>query len=89
MRYALAYAAQSLVQPYVRSKKGRIKIGEVRPCSSPEAARRLAERMVAQGSAVGALALRVGGDPEMGEFDDPEVLAAVGEVPAKEQNVPF
>lgn len=85
----MAYAAQSLVQPYVRTKKGRVNAGEVRPCSTPEAARRLAERLVTQGSAVGALALKVGGDAEMGEYDDPEVLAVVGEVPGKEMTVPF
>jgi len=49
----------------------------------------LAERLVDNGSAVGAVALTRLVDLEEGEYADPEVLASFGEVPGEEADLPF
>jgi len=77
------------VQPYVRTKTGRYDRGPLQPCQSADSARRLAERLVDNGSAVGAVALTRLVDLEEGEYADPEVLASFGEVPGEEADLPF
>lgn len=69
------------VQPFVRTTKGRIAAGPIRSCTSPEHAKRLAERLVAERSAVGALAYTRAGDDEFNVFDEPVFLVRVGNVP--------
>lgn len=68
-----------VVQPYERSKKGRLMAGTPVNSQGPEQAKRLAERL-AQRKA-GAIAFSRSGDPEAGEFDDAVVLGVFGTVP--------
>ena len=77
------------VQPFVRTKKGRVDRGPIRPCHSAESARRLAERLVATGCAIGALAFSLHGDLDGGDFEEPEILCCVGSVPAEDGDLPF
>lgn len=76
-----------LVQPYVRTKKGHISRAPLRPCSTADLAKRLAERIVASKTAVGATAfsrMKAGED-----FDEPEILLQVGDVPGEATEFPF
>lgn len=77
------------VQPFVRTKKGRVDKGPIRPCHSAESARRLAERLVETGSAIGALAFSLHGDLDDGQFEEPEILCCVGAVPAQDSDLSF
>jgi len=60
--------------------KGGIAVDRTVPAQGEKSALRLAERL-AQGLA-GAAALSRYGDPEVGEFDPPVILASFGKVPA-------
>jgi hypothetical protein len=86
---SVALTTMHAVQPYVRTRKGRVDAGPLRMCTSAEAARVAAFRMVEFGTALGALAFSRTGDPDFGEFDEPEILATVGEVPGHDSGLPF
>ncbi|MDE4910358.1 hypothetical protein PQI07_06535 [Methylobacterium sp. 092160098-2] len=85
----MALTSEHAVQPYVRTKKGRVGADHMRKCSSADAARALAERLVADGIAIGAVALTRTCDPVLGEYEDPEILVRVGAVPGNETDLPF
>lgn len=85
----MAQTSWHAVQPYVETRLGRFDMAPLHPCQSAEGARRLAERMVETGTAVGAVALTRTVDLEEGEYADPEVLAAFGRVPAEESDLPW
>jgi hypothetical protein len=67
-----------VVQPFVKGRRG---ITAERPtqASSAGAAVRMAERLSA--TKLGVLAFAQTGDPEMGDFDEPVILASHGVVP--------
>lgn len=71
-----------IVVPYRKVTKGkatRIVPGEMRPASSAEGARRIAEAMSARVAGVAAFSVYV--DQESGEMTSPVELARFGEVP--------
>lgn len=68
-----------VVQPFEKSKKGRLVAGAPVSSTGAEHAKRLAERL-AQRKA-GAIAFSRAGDPEAGEFDEAVVLGVFGAVP--------
>lgn len=67
-----------VMQPFVLIKKGRVRPGQPQPMPSAEAAKKAAARAAARG---GAVAFARTGDPEIGDFDDADILAVFGEVP--------
>ena len=69
------------VQPFVRTSKGRVTAASPQMCNSPEQAKALAERLVEQQRAIGALAYSCDGDDAAGELGAPLFLARVGDVP--------
>ena len=85
----MAVLSEHAVQPYVRTKKGRVSLDNIRTCPSADAARALAYRLVDNGRAIGAVAMTRTGDPALGDYDEPEILACVGAVPGEEPDLPF
>lgn len=85
----MSLSTQHIVQPFVRTKSGRIDGDRVRLCGTAEAARAMAQRLVADGIAVGALAISRSADVEMGEYETPEILVKIGRVPGDEDDLPF
>ena len=85
----MAQTTWHAVQAYVRTRLGRDDMAPIQPCQSAEGARRLAERLVESGSAIGAVALTRVVDIEEGEYADPEVLASFGRVPCEDVDLPF
>ena len=77
----MAHAQYHAVQPFIRGGRGAISAGPVRQCPSPEAAKRLAERLVEEKKAIGALAYSRPGASSADEFAEPTFLARIGEVP--------
>lgn len=59
--------------------RGGVAIDGAVPASGERAAMRIAERLAEE--RVGAIAFSRTGDPEIGEFDDPVVLARFGTIP--------
>lgn len=80
-RMPMSFVEIHAVQPFVRTAKGRITNAAIQTCASPEKAKRLAEQMVENGKAVGALAYTRSGDDDDNLFGDPTFLARVGNVP--------
>jgi hypothetical protein len=69
------------VQPFKRNAGGSLLPLQTRQCSSPEAARALAEKLVIDKRAVGALAYSCEGEASADEFSSPLFLARIGDVP--------
>ncbi|MDH2310369.1 hypothetical protein [Methylobacterium brachiatum] len=77
----MGHAQYHAVQPFVRAVSGGISTAAIKQCSSPEAAKRLAERLVSEKKAIGALAYSRPGASSADEFAAPTFLARIGEVP--------
>ncbi len=69
-----------VVVPFDRDEDGMVVPGEAMEAPNAEAARRRAQAMAATFPHVGAVAFRRTGDPDIGEFQDGEVIAEFGEV---------
>lgn len=69
------------VQPFKRGTTGKLLPLQTRQCGSPEAARALAERLVCEKRAVGALAYSCEGEASADEYSYPLFLARIGDVP--------
>lgn len=72
-----------VVLPVVAGKKGKVTEGEPVPCASGVAAIKLAQRVMASGRALGAIAFSRTGDPDTGDYEDAVVLTLLGNVPAE------
>lgn len=77
----MAHIQSHSVQPFIRGKRGAIGAGPLMQCSTAAAAKRLAERLVAENRAVGALAFSCQGAVSADEYAEPTFLARIGEVP--------
>lgn len=77
----MAHIQYHSVQPFVRGGRGAITAAPIRQCSSAEAAKRLAERLVFEKKAIGALAYSRPGSGSADEYTEPTFLARIGEVP--------
>ncbi len=73
------------VQPFVKTSKGRVGAAQIQMCTGPEQAKRLAERLVEQKKAVGALAYTRSGNDSEAEFGEPTFIARIGEVPESDE----
>jgi len=69
------------VQPFKRARDGLLLPLQTRECGSPDAARALAERLVQEKKAAGALAYSREGDTSADEYSSPLFLARIGDVP--------
>lgn len=85
----MPYETQHIVQPFVRTKKGRVDAGRPRECASAASAESMAHRLVADGIAVGAFAMSRSADVDLGEYDEPNILVKVGRIPGEEDDLPF
>ena len=77
----MAASERILFQPYTAGKRGALKPGQAMPCRTPEEGRRRAEKAIAGGQVVDAHVVRVMADEEVGDYGEPEFLAAYGTVP--------
>jgi hypothetical protein len=77
----MSLVEKHIVVPYRKVKRGLVP-GEMRPASSAEGARRIAEAMSAR--VVGVAAFSVYVDQETGDMTSPVELARFGEVPEVE-----
>ena len=69
-----------IVQSFGPGRGGASKADRQVPCKSAEAARRMAERLVA--TKLGVVAFSMSGDADLGEFDDqPTILFKAGQLP--------
>ena len=69
-----------LVQAFMLDNRKRLKPDKAVPCKSPEAARRMAERLA--DSKTGVVALASTGDAELGDYDDePVIIFRAGQLP--------
>ena len=73
------------VQPFKRGREGALMPLQMRQCGSPDAARALAERLVIEKKAVGALAFSREGDTSADEYSMPLFLARIGDVPETDE----
>jgi len=71
-----------VVQPFSRQKRGSLRPEQPIMATSKEAAIRRAERLAE--TKAGVLAFAQTGDPEMGDFDEPVILATHGDVPQQD-----
>ncbi|MDZ5448902.1 hypothetical protein [Labrys sp. ZIDIC5] len=67
-----------VVLPFVEGMRGRLLPGEAREARDRDHAIKLA---AAIGLSVGAIAFSRTGDPDLGEFQDAEIIAEVGRIP--------
>ena len=81
----MAHAQYHAVQPFIRGGRGAISAAPIRTCPSAEAAKRLAERLVSDKKAIGALAYSRPGASSADEFAEPTFLARIGEVPETDE----
>lgn len=68
------------VQPF-ESERGYIKAGRAYEASSPSIAKHYAESRIDGNKTVGAIAIAQTGDPQLGEWDEPEILGIYGVIP--------
>lgn len=85
----MAFETQHIVQPFVRTRKGRVDAGRAQLCASAASAVSTAERLVADGIAIGAFAMSRSADIELGDYEMPEILIKVGRIPGDEDDLPF
>ncbi|GEP12280.1 hypothetical protein [Methylobacterium gnaphalii] len=77
----MAVISYYAVQPFIKTKTGRVSAGQIQQCQSADQAKVYAERIVRDKKAIGALAYtRIGNDFD-NLFDDPVFIARVGDVP--------
>lgn len=79
----MAASERILYQPYTVGKRG-LTPGKPVPCRNADEAVRRAERAVAGGLVAGAHIVRLLADEEVGDYGEPEYLAAFGTVPEPE-----
>lgn len=77
------------VQSFVRTKRGRIGHLETRPCATAEGAARLAQRLVEQGTVLGAQAFTRETNTLTGECEELHVIGTFGAVCDPEDELPF
>lgn len=77
----MPHAQYHTVQPFKRGRDGTLMPLQSRQCGSPDAARQLAERLVTEKQAAGALAYSRAGDASADEYSIPLFIARIGEVP--------
>ena len=76
----MARETNYIVQPYIAGRGAGLKAGAPTKCSSAEAARRMAERMVPD--KLGVVAYATSGDQETGDYDEePVILFKAGRLP--------
>ena len=75
----MSLVEKHIVIPYRKGKRGALTPGEMRPASSAEGARRIAEAMSARFAGVAAFSVYV--DQDSGDMTSPVELARFGEVP--------
>jgi len=80
----MAASERILFQPYTMGKRGALAAGKPVPCRTSEEGTRRAEKAIAGGQVVGAHVVRVVADEEVGDYGEPEFLAAFGTVPDSE-----
>lgn len=85
----MGYITTHAVQSFVRTKKGRIGRLETRPCSTAEGATRLAQRLVEQGSVLGAQAFTQETNTVTGECEELRFIGTFGMVCDPEDEIPF
>lgn len=85
----MPYEMQHIVQPFVRTKKGRVDAGRAHLCASASSAESMAQRLVADGIAVGAFAMSRAADADLGEYEEPNIIIKVGRIPGDEEDLPF
>jgi hypothetical protein len=68
-----------VVQPFTKGKRGGLKAEQAIQAPSEGAAIRRGERLAE--TKVGVLVFAQTGDPEMGDFDEPVILARHGDTP--------
>lgn len=68
-----------VVQPFTKGKRGGLKAEQAIQAASEDAAVRRGERLAE--TKAGVLVFSQTGDPEMGDFDEPVILARHGDVP--------
>jgi hypothetical protein len=81
----LAHAQVHAVQTFIPAGRLGITPGSLMHCPSAEAAKRLAERLVREERASGALAFSTPGPGSADEYSQPTFLARVGEVPESDE----
>lgn len=72
-------SAMYVVQAFTKGKKGVIRQDSPILANSTNQARRMAERLAAHKAAV--IAFMREGDAKTGEFEDPKLIAAFGDLP--------
>ncbi len=77
----MASTERIIFLPYVRGRRGAITPGVPVACRTAAEAERRAEKALAAGSAIGGHVVRVEADEAVGDYGDPEYLAAFGTVP--------
>ncbi|WP_148291051.1 hypothetical protein [Methylobacterium sp. B1] len=77
----MSHVQDYVVQLFDRGDRGVLSTAGIRQCSSPDGAKRLAERLVREKRAAGALAYSRPGAISASEFSSPTVLARIGDVP--------
>ena len=70
-----------IFQPYTVGRGDRLLLGQGVLCQTVENAQQRAEKAMAGGRVVGAHVVRVLEDAEVGDYGEPEYLAAFGRVP--------
>lgn len=72
-------------QPYVQGRRGAILPAPPIACRSEGEARRRADKaMAGGGKVIGVHIVRVVSDEDVGDYGEPEFLAAIGTVPSQE-----
>jgi hypothetical protein len=79
---AIAPKTFYVVQSFIRGKRGGLKAEQPIQAPSESAAILRAERIAE--SKAGVLVFSQTGDPEMGDFDEPVLLARHGDVPSQD-----
>lgn len=81
----MAHMQYHAVLPFVRGARGALSAGNIRQCPSADAAKRLAERLVCEKQADGALAYSRPGPSSADEYAEPTFLARIGDVPETDE----
>lgn len=76
----MARQTNYVVQTYVAGRGAGLKADPPVACKTPEAAKRMAEKLAA--TKLGAVAFSTSGDPETGDYDEePTILFKAGRLP--------
>lgn len=74
----MARVTYFVVQPFENTKRRRLAEGAAQQAQNRDHAARMARRLAERG---GAIAFARSGDPVVGEYDDPEIIAVYGTIP--------